>query len=482
MSDIKSYKMLIGGQWVDAESGETFVTVNPATQEELARVPKAGDADVDKAVKAARAAFPAWKKLTQAQRNVYMRKIAAAIRDNAKELATCEALEHGTPFNDAFGVCMGAAAKFEYAAEIAQALMGVQIPMEAGKVSYFKRGPMGVAALVIPWNFPIIMMAVKASAALAVGNTVVVKPPSINSMTDLCFAQVIQSAGLPDGVLNVITGGGETVGKALCSHPDVDLIGFTGSSETGQNVLHYAADTVKRCVMELGGNNPVLVYPDADLDALVKVLGHRQFNNCGQHCSGPGRYYVHADVYDAFLGKFSAFADTLKVGDPLGEGTFMGPVVSKSQQAKIEAYVDGAVQEGAKIYFRKDKDEYLAKGSFVMPTILSECTHDMTIAREEVFGPVAVVIRWTDADDVVKMANDSPYGLCAHVWTRNLQRGLQLADELEVGNVFINCQTLTEEQSWGTNVKLSGLGREGGLEGLKEFTDLKEITLDYSCI
>ena len=480
MPEIKSYQMLIDGQWVDAESGETFLTVNPATGEPLARVPRAGEKDVDKAVKAARKALPAWKGLTQAQRNEYMYKIAAAIRANAKELATCEALEHGTPYQDAFGVCMGAAGKFEYAANIALALMGIQIPMESGQLSYFKRGPMGVAALVIPWNFPVIMLAVKASAALAVGNTCVIKPPSINSMTDLVFARIIQSAGLPDGVVNIITGSGETTGKTLCCHPDVDVIGFTGSSETGQNVLKYASDTVKKCVMELGGNNPVLVYPDADLDALVGVLGFRQFNNCGQHCSGPGRYYVHEKVYDEFLKKLAAFADSVKVGDPLEEGTFMGPVVSKAQQKKIEDFVDGAVKEGATLYYTRKKTPEQEKGSYVMPTIVSDCTHDMRIAREEVFGPVAVVIKWHDGDDLVKLANDSPYGLCAHVWTRNLALALQLADALDVGNVFINCQTLSEEQSWGTNVKASGLGREGGLEGLKEFTDLKEITIDYN--
>ncbi|MBR4657405.1 MAG: aldehyde dehydrogenase [Oscillospiraceae bacterium] len=479
MPEIKSYQMLIGGKWVDAADGATFVTVNPATGEPLARVPRAGDPDVDAAVKAAKKALPAWRALTQAQRNEYMLKIAAAIRENAKELATCEALEHGTPYQDAFGVCMGAAGKFEYAASIALALMGIQIPMEAGQLSYFKRGPLGVAALVIPWNFPIIMLAVKASAALAVGNTCVIKPPSVNSMTDLVFARVIQSAGLPDGVVNVITGSGETVGKSLCSHPDVDVIGFTGSSETGQNVLRYAAATVKKCVMELGGNNPVLVYPDADLDKLVSVLGHRQFNNCGQHCSGPGRYYVHEKVYDEFLKKFAAFADSLKVGDPLEEGTFMGPVVSRAQQKKVEDFVASAVAEGAKVYYTRTKTPEQEKGSYVMPTIVSDCTHDMKIAREEVFGPVAVVIPWKDGDDLLGMANDSPYGLCAHVWTADIPLALRLADALEVGNVFINCQTLTEEQSWGTNVKASGLGREGGLEGLKEFTDLKEITLEY---
>jgi acyl-CoA reductase-like NAD-dependent aldehyde dehydrogenase len=231
--------------------------------------------------------------------------------------------------------------------------------------------------------------------------------------------------------------------------------------------------------MELGGNNPVLVYPDADLDKLVSVLGFRQFNNCGQHCSGPGRYYVHEKVYDAFLRKLAAFADSIKVGDPLEEGTFMGPVVSRAQQKKVEDYVAGAVREGARVYYTREKTPEQEKGSYVMPTIVSDCTHDMTIAREEVFGPVAVVIKWKDGDDLLAMANDSPYGLCAHIWTGDIPLALKLADALEVGNVFINCQTLTEEQSWGTNVKASGLGREGGLEGLKEFTDLKEITLEY---
>lgn len=472
--------MLIGGQWLDADSGKTFITVNPSSKEELARVPLAGKIDVDKAVAAARTAFAGWSKLKQAERTTYMNKVAAVIREHAHELAMCDVMEHGTPMNDAFGVVMGAAAKFEYNGAVAQALMGTHIPMESGKLSYFKREPFGVAGLIIPWNLPIIVTCVKLSAVLAVGNTCVIKPPSINSSTILKLAEVIEKAGLPAGVFNVVTGPGGAVGEAIATHPDVDIIGFTGSSETGKDVLRYSAVTVKKCVMELGGNNPVVIMPDADLDAAVKVLANRQFNNSGQHCSGPGRYYVHCNVYDAFLEKFAAFAKNVRVGDPADKNTFMGPVVSKSHQEKVESYIAGAVKEGAKIYFQQEKTDYHKNGFFVMPTIVSDVTHHMTIAREEVFGPVAVMIKYNDSDDITALANDSQYGLCAHLWSADIKKLLKMSDELRVGSVFINCQTLTNEQSWGTSIKESGLGKEGGLLGLAEFTEMKLVTIDYN--
>ena len=472
--------MLINGKWVDAESGGTFATVNPATGEEIARAPMAGEGDVDKAVRAARAALPGWARMKLSDRGRILCRVAAVIRENAEALAHCEIIEHGTPYNDAFGMIMGAAEKFEYNASIAQALLGVQVPMEDGKLSYFMREPFGVAALIIPWNFPIILTAVKASAALAVGNTCVIKPPSINSMTVLKFAEVISKAGLPDGVVNVVTGSGDTAGRFLASHPDVDLIGFTGSSETGKQVMAYASGTVKKCVMELGGNNPAYIMPGANLDAAVGVLGFRQYNNCGQHCSGPGRFYVHESIYDEFLAKFAAFAKGLAVGDPSDKATFMGPVVSAAHQQKVEGYITGAVQDGAKVYYSMEKGDIHRKGFFVMPTIVSDVTHDMKIAREEVFGPVAVMIKYSDADDLVALGNDSEYGLCAHIWTGDIREGLKMAAGLRCGSVFVNCQTLTNEQSWGTSVKQSGLGKEGGMIGLAEFTEMKMVSIDYT--
>ncbi len=477
---MKELKMYIGGQWVEASSGRTFVTVNPATCQEVARVPYGDKQDVDRAVKAARAAYPGWSRLKQSERTAFMNKLAAVIRDHAHELAACDVEEHGTPIKDAFGVVMGAAAKFEYNGDIAQALLGTEIPMEPGKLSYFRREPLGVAGLIIPWNLPIIVTCVKLSAAISVGNTCVIKPPSINSGTILKLAEVMDKAGLPAGVINVVTGPGGGVGDAIAAHPDIDIIGFTGSSETGKNVLCHAAGTVKKCVMELGGNNPVVIMPDADLDAAVKVLANRQYNNSGQHCSGPGRYYVHEKVYDTFLKKFADFAGNIKVGDPSDKTTFMGPVVSKSHKEKVETYIKGAANEGAKIYFRQEKNDAHQKGFFVMPTIISNVTHGMTIAREEVFGPVAVMLKYSDADDITALANDSPYGLCAHLWSADIKKLLKMSEELRVGSVFINCQTLTNEQSWGTSVKESGLGKEGGLSGLAEFTELKMVTIDYS--
>jgi acyl-CoA reductase-like NAD-dependent aldehyde dehydrogenase len=476
---MQTHKMYIGGQWVDANSGKTFATLNPSTGEEIGLVPLADETDVDKAVKAARAAFRVWSKMAQAERSKILVKIAGAIRANAEELAKMEGLEHGTPFKDAFGVAMGAADKFEYCAGTAPTLMGEHIPVKDGTLSYLQREPAGVVAFIIPWNLPTIMTAVKLAPALAVGNTCVLKPPSINSMIGLKFAEIFSKIDMPAGVINIITGPGGSVGSALATHPDVDMIGFTGSSETGKQILADASKTCKKCVMELGGNNPVIIMEDADLDASLKVLGWRQFNNSGQHCSGPGRYYVHEKVYDAFIEKYIAYAKTVVVGNPIDKSIVMGPVVSKDHQRKVEGYIKKGIEEGARMVFGMEKPEELNKGFFVMPTILVDVTHNMTVAREEIFGPVAVILKYTDKDDIVALANDSPYGLCAHVWTKNVAKGMKLINDLHVGAVFINCQMLTNEMLWGTSVKESGIGKEGGITGMAEFTDLKLVCINY---
>ncbi|MDR2133361.1 MAG: aldehyde dehydrogenase family protein [Clostridiales Family XIII bacterium] len=474
---MKEYKMYIGGRWEDAASGELITTLNPSTGEPAGRAPAAGPEDVDRAVRAARAAFPAWSGLPQTERNKVLFRIAALIREHAHEMALLEGLEHGTPYRDAFGVCMGAAEKFEWSANAASGVMGEQIPVPGERLSYVKREPVGVVGFIIPWNLPTIMTAVKLAPALAVGNTCVLKPPSVNSTIGLHFAEVLSKAeGLPAGAVNVITGPGGNVGAALAAHPDVDMIGFTGSSETGKSILASAAPTVKKCVMELGGNNPVLIYADADVDAALKVLAWRQFNNSGQHCSGPGRYYVHEAVYDEFVEKFVNYAKTVKVGDPKDEATTMGPMVSREHQKKVAAYIESALDEGARLAFGGEVSE---KGFFIAPTVLADCRHDMKAARDEIFGPVAVIIKYKEGDDVISLANDSRYGLCAHVWTRDIARGLKLVDRLHVGAVFVNCQMLSNEQPWGTSVKESGIGKEGGLYGMLEFTDQKLICVHY---
>jgi acyl-CoA reductase-like NAD-dependent aldehyde dehydrogenase len=474
--------MYINGEWVDALSGATLTTLNPSNGEPVGTVPDAKPEDVDRAVTAAGAAFPVWSGMAQAERNKVLFRIAALIRENADEMAKLEGLEHGTPYADAFGVCMGAAEKFEWSANAALRITGDEIPVpNPDTLTFLKREPVGVIGFIIPWNLPTIMTAVKLAPALALGNTCVLKPPSVNSLIGLKFAEVISKAeGLPAGTVNFITGSGSVAGNALASHPDVDLIGFTGSSETGKSILSAAASTVKKCVMELGGNNPVIVFPDADVDAALKVLAWRQFNNSGQHCSGPGRYYVHEAVYDEFVSKFAAYADGLRVGNPSDKSVQMGPLVSREHQRKVAGYINGAIEDGAKLVTGGTASE---RGFFVAPTVLADCRSDSAAVQEEIFGPVAVIVKWSapqSVDDIVKLANDSRYGLCAHVWTRNVAQGMKLIGKLHVGAVFINCQMLTNEQPWGTSIKESGIGKEGGIFGMLEFTDQKLVCVNYA--
>jgi acyl-CoA reductase-like NAD-dependent aldehyde dehydrogenase len=471
-------KMYINGEWVAAVSGETITTTNPATAEPLGTAPSAGPEDVDIAVNAARAAFRPWAEQPQKNRSDAMLKIAAAIKEHADELATLEGLEHGTPYKDALGAVMGAAAKFEWSAYAAYRVMGEQIPVDSTTLSYMQRHAAGVIGFIIPWNLPTIMAAVKLAPAIAIGNTCVIKPASINSLIGLKLAEIIDASGaLPPGVVNFVTGPGGRVGNAIATHVGVDIIGFTGSSETGKVLLKAAADTVKKCVMELGGNNPVLILPDADIDKAIEILSWRQYNNSGQHCSGPGRYYVHANVYDDFVEKFKLAAEAVNQGDPVDHDVNMGPVVSADHQRSVLGHIQSAIDEGARVV---TGGKPFAPGFFIQPTVVADVKHEMRIAKEEVFGPVAVIIKYDDSDDLIAMANDSRYGLCSHVWTRNVAEGMQLIDKLHVGAVFINTQMLSDEQSWGTSVKESGIGKEGGRTGMLEFTDQKLVCIRYS--
>jgi acyl-CoA reductase-like NAD-dependent aldehyde dehydrogenase len=470
--------MYIDGEWTDALSGATLTTVDPSTGEPLGTAPAAGEEDVDRAVMAARTAFKSWAMQPQKNRSDALLKISAAIRERAGELAELESREHGTPYNDAFGAVMGAAAKFEWSAYAAYRVMGEQIPVDFTTISYMQRHAAGVVGFIIPWNLPTIMAAVKLAPAIAVGNTAVIKPASINSLIGLKMAEIIHDTGaLPPGVVNFVTGPGGTAGSAIAKHPEVDIIGFTGSSETGKTLLRDAADTVKKCIMELGGNNPVLVLPDADVDKALDILAWRQFNNSGQHCSGPGRYYIHERIYDEFVQKFKARAEAVKMGDSKDKTVEMGPVVSAEHQRHVLDYIKGAVGEGARIV---TGGEAVSPGFFIQPTVVADVKHEMKIAREEVFGPVAVLIKYTDDDDLIALANDSRYGLCSHIWTRDLGAGMKLVENLQVGAAFINTQMLMDEQSWGTSVKESGIGKEGGLRGMLEFTDQKLVCIKYA--
>lgn len=472
-------RMWIGGEWAAAESGATFPVYNPTTEEELARVPLAGETEVNQAVAAARRAFPVWSRKTQAERSKILNRFAGSIRQHADEIAGLEALEHGTPIGDAKHIALWAAEIVEYTASASRALMGQHIPALPDVVSYLHRVPVGVCALITPWNVPFIMMAVKMASALAVGNTCVIKPPSINSLTGLKFAELVAELDLPPGAVNVITGPGRSIGNLLAAHPDVDLVGFTGSTETGKSIMSVASQTVKKLVLELGGKNPFIILDDADIDHAVNLLAGRQYNNSGQHCSSVGRYYVHEKVYDEFVDKFVAAAKGVVVGNPADPKTGMGPVVSAEHRDSIERYIKSGIEEGAVLALggQRPTTSPLNKGYFVLPTVFIDVTQNMTIAREEIFGPVACILKFSSEDDVVELANDSPYGLCAGVFTQDVPKALRFANELRVGSVFINSHMLTPEMPWGGGVKQSGLGKEGSVVGLEEFTELKLICL-----
>ncbi len=478
---MKYDKLWIGGKWVLPKSGETFPTFNPTTGEEIARVPLAGKTEIDMAVTAAGKALPIWAGMPQSERSKYLLKIAESFKSNAAEIARLETLEHGTIVEMAEHIPFIAAEHFEWAAAAARSLEGELIPVLPDVLTYLKREPVGVCAIITPWNHAVIMMAVKLSQALSVGNTCILKPPSVNSLIGLKFAEVLSQVDLPPGVVNVITGPGGSVGNALASHPGIDLIGFTGSSETGKALMAAGSPTVKRLIMELGGKNPVIVLDDADIDTAVKHHAPRQCHNTGQHCSGAGRFYLHEKVYDEFVNKYVETSKSIVVGDPSDRKTVMGPLASREHRDRVEYYIDTGIKEGAKLLLGGKRPEItpINKGFYVMPTILADVTQNMVVAREEIFGPVSIIMKPFKTDDeVIDLANDSRYGLSSTVWTNNPARAKKFIDLLNTGAVNINIETLTHGLPWG-GFKESGIGKEGGKAGIMDYTRLKLVCQKY---
>lgn len=476
---MEEHKMWINGEWVNAESGKTFATINPSTGEEIGKVPLGAKEDVVKAVQAAQKAFPAWSRMLQAERAKAVNRIASLIREHADELVSLEVNEHGTPVQLARGFVAAGADLAEYTASISRALTGQVLPYSfPNTVAYLQRVPIGVCAVITPWNVPLMMMIAMVTPALVSGNTCVLKPASINSILGVKFAEILEKADLPRGVMNLVTGPGQSVGKALASHPGVDMVRFTGSSDTGKDIMSATSNTVKKSVMELGGNNPVIVCEDADVNKASSWQAQRHFGNSAQNCSTPGRYYVHEKVYDRFIDIFVGEVKKIVVGDPWDEKTTMGPMANLQQRDKVEYYIRSAVEEGAKIAIGGSRPETppLDKGYFLMPTVVVDVTHDMTIAREEIFGPAACILKYSSEEEVIALANDSSYGLCAGVWTKNAGKTLKFVNELKVDSVFVNMpRMMAPEFTWGGNVKESGVGKDGSLAGLEEFTELKLV-------
>jgi acyl-CoA reductase-like NAD-dependent aldehyde dehydrogenase len=473
--------MWIGGKWVEAESGRTYPVYNPATGEEIAQVPLGGQGDVDKAVDAARTAFAVWSNKSQAERSQIAMKIAVLLRENAKELAEIDTLDHGTPVKTATLTVLGKAVNFEWAAYNARSLMGHTVPQNPDELVYLQHEPIGVVALITPWNFPLSMILVKLAPALTLGNTCIIKPPSIDSLAALKLAELLEKLDLPAGTINVVTGPGDTVGGALASHPSVDMVSFTGSCETGKEIMAAASQTVKRLHLELGGKNPVIILDDADVNTAAAAMAARQFSNSGQICACPGRFYVHEKVYDQFLEKFILATKKLVVGDPNDEKTDMGPLVSAGHRDRVEGYIKSAIDEGADVILGGTRPTAppMNKGYYVVPAVITNVTRNMKVAREEIFGPVAVFMEKFSSDEkVIAMANDNSLGLCAYVWTKDMARGMRFANKIQAGTVWLsNALSLAPELPW-SGYKESGIGKENSLYGLLEYTNLKRIHVD----
>ncbi len=481
---MQEFKMWIGGKWVDAVSGKTFATVNPSTGEELGRVPFAGKEDVDIAVKAANEALPGWSKKTQAERAKAILRFAASVKEHAKELVDLEVNEHGTPVMLARGFAAAAVDQLEYIASISRGIMGQVLPQSMpNTVGYLQRVPIGVCAVITPWNVPLMMMLSMVGPAIVTGNTCILKPASVNSILGVKFSEILEKADIPKGVVNLVTGPGGRVGDALATHPGVDMIRFTGATDTGKVILQAASQTAKKCVMELGGNNPVIICEDADVEKAARLQAGRHYGNSAQNCSTPGRYYVHEKAYDKFVEVFVDEVKKIKVGLPWEESTTMGPMANLQQLEKVEYYIKTAREEGARIVCggARPTTPPLNKGYFLMPTVVADCRHDMTIVREEIFGPAAPILKFSTEEEAIKFANDSSYGLCAGVWTKDGSKALKITNELRVDSVFINMpRMMTPEFPWGGNVKESGVGKSDSVCGMEEFTDLKFICTSYS--
>ncbi|MBA3513780.1 MAG: betaine-aldehyde dehydrogenase [Pyrinomonadaceae bacterium] len=481
----RKYQLFIDGQWVDAESGKTFTTPNPATGENLAEVSEADKADIDKAVSAARRAFEGkWSKMSARDRGRILYKLSKLIEEHSSELAALETADNGKPIKESTYVDLPQVAEnFEYFAGWATKIEGETIPVPGQMFNYTLREPVGVCGQIIPWNFPLLMAAWKLAPALAAGNTVVLKPAEQTPVTAMELGKLIQEAGFPEGVVNIVPGYGETAGAALAAHPGIDKIAFTGSTEVGKLIAKAAAENLTKVSLELGGKAPNIVFADADMDQAVSGAMMGIFFNQGQVCCAGSRLFVEEKVKEEFLGLLKEKASRIKVGDPMDKATHMGPQVSAEQLSRIKGYVDVAQKEGATVLSGGESPQLegaFQNGYFFQPTIFSDVNNQMRVAQEEIFGPVVSVITFRDEDDLIKQANDTIYGLSAGIWTRDITRAHRFAKEIKAGVVWINTFNMFNAASPFGGYKQSGYGREMGKHALEMYTHVKSVWVDLS--
>ncbi len=476
----KTGKLLINGKWVDAASGKTFATYNPATGEVLANVAAGDKEDIDRAVKAARAAFETgpWSKISPSERGRLLWKLADLLEKHTEEFAQLESLDNGKPLKVARVADVPLAVDhFRYYAGWATKIEGNTISLGLAKQgkfhAYTVREPVGVVGQIIPWNFPLLMAAWKLAPALCVGCTVILKPAEQTPLTALRLGELIMEAGFPEGVVNIVPGFGETAGAALSAHPDVDKIAFTGSTEVGKLIIHAATGNLKKVSLELGGKSPNIILDDADIDAAIPGAASAIFFNQGQTCCAGSRLFVDKKIFDKVVDGVAQNASKIRIGQGFDPDVDMGPLVSEEQFNKVCGYLESGKQEGAKAVTGGSRAGN--RGYFVQPTVLVNTTDTMKVVQEEIFGPVLTAIPFSDINEIAAKANNTEYGLAAGIWTRDIKKAHALASKLRAGTVWINCYNVFDAALPFGGYKQSGWGREMGHEVLKNYTEVKSV-------
>jgi aldehyde dehydrogenase (NAD+) len=474
---VKDQPLFIGGKFVDSVSGKTFPAINPATGETICQVAEGDKADIDLAVKAARKALEStpWKNMDAADRGRLLYKLADRVEKEAEQLAALESLNCGKTISDARGDMEGVVSTLRYYAGWADKVEGRTVPVRGNFLSYTLRQPVGVVGQIIPWNFPLLMLAWKWGPALACGNTVVMKPAEQTPVTAIRLAEYALEAGFPDGVINIVNGYGETAGAALVAHPDVDKIAFTGHVDTAKIIQKSAADTLKRTTFELGGKSPNVIFADCDMEEAVNGAFHAIYFHGGQCCTAGSRLFVEDKIHRDFVERLAEKAKKRKVGDPLDTTTEQGPQVSQEQMDKILGYIEVGQKQGAKLVTGGKRVG--SKGFFVEPTLFDGVKDDMAIAKDEIFGPVVSVLPFKAVDEVIRRANSTFYGLAAAIWTKDIDKAHLFAREVKAGTVWVNCYHKVDTTTPFGGFKMSGQGRENGEAALEHYTELKTVTI-----
>ena len=476
-------QLLINNEWRPASSGKTMDVVNPATEETIATVASANKDDVDRAVAAARAALDGpWGKMSARERGRLVSRLGARLMEKADEVSRLETIHNGKPISESRNIEIPAAAEcFEYYAGWADKVMGETIPVKGNYLTYTLREPIGVVAAIVPWNFPLLLAAWKVAPALACGNTVILKPASQTPLTALALGDIAIEVGLPPGVLNVVTGPGASVGQALVEHPGIDKIAFTGDTTTGKSIMRGAAETLKTITLELGGKSPNIVLSDADIDAALRGVAIGIFYGKGEVCAAGSRLLVDRSIKDEFIDKLAARTKKMVPGDPLDPKTRFGSVSSQKQMETVLRYIAAGKSEGATLVAGGERaDIGTGKGYFVQPTVFADVTQEMTIAREEIFGPVLAAIEFADLDEAIAKANDTQYGLAAGVWTRDIKKAHYVARKLQAGTVWVNTYNVYDTAAPFGGYKQSGFGREMSAHALQHYTQVKSVWVDLN--